>query len=65
MRFKSFLERSSVGSLRTSASVSFQDMRAANESLFCKFIPISRDLEIFPLPRIVGQVKRSRLVFIP
>ena len=32
---------------------------------FGKFSPIPKDMEIFTVPRIVGRVKRSQLVFIP
>ena len=35
------------------------------KAFFGKFSSISRDLEIFTVPRIVGRVKRSLLVFIP
>ena len=35
------------------------------KAFFGKFSSISRDLEIFTVPRIVGRVKRSLMVFIP
>ncbi len=34
-------------------------------AFFSIFSLISRDLEIFTVPRVVGRVGRSRLVFIP
>ena len=65
MRLSRFLKRSSVGSLRISAGVSIPSLESCiMKAIFCKFSPISRDLEIFTLPSIVRRVKRSRLVFI-
>ena len=41
----------------------YHSIELRNESLFGKFSLISRDLEIFTMPRIVGRMKRSGLEF--
>ena len=35
------------------------------QAFFGKFSPVSRDLEIFTVPRIVGRMRESRMIFIP